>query len=166
MRLLIVRHAAAVPRGTEGLPDAERPRTERGQKRFELAARGLARLIPVPALILASPLVRARQTADIAAAAWGQAPVTLTEALAGGPLSTLLGRLDAETARPAVALFGHEPQLSELLAHLIGCEEPDAVAFKKGGAAVVEVADPAARGSARLVGLLPPRVLRRLGDVA
>ena len=165
MRLLIARHAAAAPRGTEGLADAERPLTERGEKRFRLAARGLARVIPAPALILSSPLVRARQTADIAAAAWGQAPVTLTEALAGGPLSTLLGRLATDAGRATVALFGHEPQLSELLAHLIGCEPPDAVAFKKGGAALVDVADPAARGSARLICLLPPRVLRRLGDI-
>ena len=44
MRLIIIRHAIAVPRGTPDIPDDERPLTRRGERRFIDAARGLARL--------------------------------------------------------------------------------------------------------------------------
>jgi phosphohistidine phosphatase len=163
MRLLIVRHAPAVPRGTDGIADGERPLTARGEERFRQAARGLARVLPAPPLVLSSPLLRARQTAEIAAEAWAGVRVSLGAALAGGDLPDLLALLARHATREAVAVFGHEPQLSLLLAHLLGCDHSEAVAFKKGGAALVEVSDPRTRGAARLLWQLPPRLLRRLG---
>ena len=42
MRLLIIRHAVAVPRGTPDMEDDARPLTPKGRKRFRDAARGLA----------------------------------------------------------------------------------------------------------------------------
>src|SRR6266850_5759996 len=75
MRLLIVRHAIAVPHGTPEVPEDERPLTPRGEKRFRAAARGLVRICRRPDVLLSSPLVRARQTADIAAEAWGEVEV-------------------------------------------------------------------------------------------
>src|SRR5712691_2564228 len=71
MRLLFIRHAIAVPRGTPGIPDDERPLTPDGEKRFRKAARGLARIAAPPEILLTSPLPRARKTAEIAAQAWG-----------------------------------------------------------------------------------------------
>ena len=68
----IVRHAIAVPHGTPEVPEDERPLTPRGEKRFRVAAKGLARICRRPDVLLSSPLVRARQTADIAAEAWGR----------------------------------------------------------------------------------------------
>jgi len=38
MKVLIVRHAIAVPRGTPDIPDADRPLTEEGEKKFKKAA--------------------------------------------------------------------------------------------------------------------------------
>ena len=62
MRLLIIRHAIAVPRGTPGIPDDERPLTPAGRKRFQTAARGLARVARRPDVLLTSPLPRALAT--------------------------------------------------------------------------------------------------------
>jgi phosphohistidine phosphatase len=163
MQLLIVRHAPATPRGQDSIPDAARPLTPRGEARFRESARGIARLLPSADVVLSSPLLRARQTAEIAAEAWQGVRVSLETALAAGDLSTLLPLLARHAKRDVVALFGHEPQLSLLLAHLLGCDFPEAVAFRKGGAALVEVADPTVRGAAQLLWLLPPRILRRLG---
>ena len=58
-----------------------------------------------------------------------------------------------------VAVVGHEPGISALLAHLIG-GAADNLPFKKGGAALVAM-DGA--GAGRLVWFLPPRVLRAVG---
>ncbi len=65
MRLYIVRHAIAAPHGTPGIPDDDGPLTEEGIKKMRQAAAGLRSLDYVPELILTSPLLRARQTAEI-----------------------------------------------------------------------------------------------------
>jgi len=157
MRLFIIRHAIAVERSPD-LPDDARPLTEEGKKRFREAARGLARMFPKPDLLLTSPLVRAQQTARIAARAW-HVRITEEVALAGGSVSELEAALRKLPAESTVALVGHEPQVSEFLAHVIGSTQPDRVTFKKGGVAVVD--RPAGSdGPGMLVAMLPPRVLR------
>jgi phosphohistidine phosphatase len=161
MRLLIVRHAIALPRGTPGVPDAERPLTPRGRRRFESAARGLARALPRPDALLTSPWKRARQTADILAAAYGRLEPRDTPALADGNFEPLARALDAYPAKASVAIVGHEPWLSGLLARLLGSSEGDRLEFKKGGVAVVDLDGPLEDGG-RLVAYLPPKLMRRL----
>ena len=58
MRLLIVRHAIAVAAGMPGIPDAERPLTPAGARKFRAAAKGLAAILDPPDVLLASPLLR------------------------------------------------------------------------------------------------------------
>src|SRR2546426_10063796 len=72
MRLLIIRHATAVPRGAPDMPDDERPLTKRGERRFRRAAQGLARLMKRPDTLPTSPPPRAPPTAPNAAQAWGK----------------------------------------------------------------------------------------------
>ena len=83
MRLIIIRHATAVPHGTPGYADEDRPLTPEGEAKFREAARGLARAYDRPDALLTSPWLRARQTAAIAGAAWKIEPQE-TKALAGG----------------------------------------------------------------------------------
>ncbi len=63
--LYLVRHAIAAERGEQYPDDAKRPLTTQGMTRFRKAVRGLAELDVEVDLILTSPFVRARQTADI-----------------------------------------------------------------------------------------------------
>jgi phosphohistidine phosphatase len=66
MNLLIVRHGIAVDRGDPAYPwDDDRPLTAEGIHKFRIAARGLKALGVHPERIVSSPLVRARQTAEI-----------------------------------------------------------------------------------------------------
>ena len=163
MELLIVRHAIAVEREA-GVDDARRPLTPEGRRRFREAAAGLARLYDPPDAVWTSPLTRARQTAQIAVRAWRKkrpriSPVlriepTLAQADPGAFLRAL-----ARRGEKSIAVVGHEPHLSHLLARLIGVADAASVGFKKGGAALVEIS---ASGSPRLVWFLPPRALRRL----
>lgn len=163
MQLLIIRHAIALPRGTPGIPDPERPLTERGIEKFRKAAAGLARLSPPPEAILTSPWTRARHTAEIASEAWG-GPVPLnTPCLAGGSFDLIQKELAAFPESATVAIVGHEPDLSALLAILLGTDRGERVAFKKGGAALVDLNGGLLSGG-RLIWFLPPKILRRLAE--
>jgi phosphohistidine phosphatase len=162
MRLLIVRHAIALPHGTPGMADNDRPLTPEGELKFREAAKGLARILDRPDALLTSPWLRARQTAAIAAAAWGGPEPKETAALASGSFEEQAKALDRHAEDALVAIFGHEPWVSQLLARLIGTSHDDRLTFKKGGAALVDVPGRLAEGGS-LVWYLPPKLLRKLG---
>jgi phosphohistidine phosphatase len=162
MQLLIIRHAIAVERGTPGMRDEDRPLTPEGETKFAEVAKGLAGLVDRPDALLTSPLLRAKQTAALAAAAWGRIEPKETAALAGGPFEEQAAVLDRYPRDATVAVVGHEPHLSDLLARLLGSRHDDRLAFKKGGAALVDVPGRLA-GGGQLVWFLPPKVLRKLG---
>ena len=160
MRLLMIRHAIAVPRGTPDIPDDERPLTKRGRRRFRSAARGLARLVRRPDVLLTSPLPRARETAEIAAREWGKrVEVTEEPVLAGGSVEQISKALERYPGDSTVAIVGHEPDLSELLARILGTPHEERLTFKKGGAAMVELPGALLDGGG-LLWYAPPRVLR------
>lgn len=161
MQWLLVRHAIAVPSGTPGIPDDERPLTAEGEKRFRRAARGLARLVPRPDAILSSPLPRALRTAQLAAAAWGRLRVHAEPALATDQFADWETAVSRLGPIELVALVGHEPHLSMLLAQLLGSARAERFAFKKGGVAWVEVPGALAAGGT-LLGIWPPAALREL----
>jgi phosphohistidine phosphatase len=161
MRLLIVRHAIALPRGTPGVADEERPLTKDGRARFRRAARGIARAYAPPDALLTSPWMRAAQTARILAKAWGGVKPKGAKALAGGSFEEQAAILDRVPSDSVVAIVGHEPHLSALLARLLGARTAERLELRKGGVAVVEVPGKLASGGS-LVSFLPPAVLRRL----
>jgi phosphohistidine phosphatase len=163
MRLLIVRHAVAVERGTPGIADDDRPLTSEGEKKFKKAARGLACAAPRPAAILSSPLPRAWRTAEIAAAAWGRITPEKTPLLLGGSLADLAAALLPYDREATVAVVGHEPHLSGVLAELLGSRAAERLTFRKGGAALVDIPAGLADGG-NLVWFLTPKLLRALGE--
>lgn len=162
--LLIIRHAIAHERDASKWPnDDDRPLTDQGMDRFRRAARGLRRLVEAPDELLSSPLVRARQTA------------TLLEQKAGFPEARELEALRAEAETPAliralqersverIAIVGHEPDLSQLIAALLGGSDARAaVAMKKGAVAQIVFSERVEAGAGKLLALLPPRILRAL----
>jgi phosphohistidine phosphatase len=164
LRLLIVRHARAAPRGSRGMRDDERPLTKDGAADFGGVARGLARISPAPHVILTSPLRRARQTAEIARAAWtSKARIDEERALVGSGTAEVVELLAKHRRLSLVAVFGHEPGVSALLAHLLGAKRAGGLGFKKGGVALLETLDPRSYGSGRLIWFLPPKLLSALG---
>lgn len=161
MRLVIIRHAIAVARGTPDIPDEIRPLTPAGEQKFRKAAEGLARILDRPDEILTSPWLRALRTAEIAAEAWGKLAPKKTAALAGGSFEDLAAVLEGYPEGATIALIGHEPWLSALLARLLGATDDERVEFKKGGVAVVDLPGRLADGG-QLRMVLPPKVLRAL----
>ena len=164
MKLLLIRHAPAVRNGSVGIRDGERPLTPRGRARFRLAARGLARIAERPDVLLTSPLVRARATADIAAAAFKKVTPRVEPALGQENVDAVVAALKRCPPDAMVAVVGHEPTLSRLLARMLGVhQDDDRFAFKKGGAALLALPDgPAAAGQLRW--FVKPHILRSLGD--
>jgi len=162
MELLIVRHAIACERNGQRWPDdAARPLSARGVARARRAAEGLRRIAPRPLQVLASPLERTRHTAAILTkfAGWPDAlpcmqlrPGASTQAL----LTLLAQRTDA-----CLAVVGHEPDLSRLLAACLpGKASGAAFALRKMGVALVLFPRSARLGAGELQWLLVPRLLR------
>lgn len=161
--LYLVRHAAAAERGEEWPDDAKRPLTVRGIERFKEAILGLRWLDVEVDEVFTSPLVRARQTAELLSAGLaGKPTVRILDALAPGHApATVMSQLARTAKRRRVTLVGHEPDLGELAAHLIAARR--ALPFRKGAACRIELQGLTGARAGALVWFLPPRVLRRLG---
>jgi phosphohistidine phosphatase len=162
MQLYLVRHAIAGTPDPDRWPDdSERPLTKRGWRRFSRAARGMQALVPKVETVLSSPYVRAWETAMILHTDAGWPTPERRNALTGGPVSGMIEVLHSYMGTESLALVGHEPGLSELAGFLLSPERPPALEMKKGAVVCLELhgLDPV---EARLLWLLPPRVLRGL----
>lgn len=164
MRLYIVRHAVAVARGTPGIADDERPLTEEGIAKMKKAASGLERIGAIPDLILTSPLVRARRTAEIIQKALGgKTRLLATKALApSGTREQVYEEIRRNAKCEALMLVGHQPSLGELAGALAWGSPEHYVELKKGGLCALELEQlsPVPRGT--LFCLLTPSILRAL----
>jgi phosphohistidine phosphatase len=160
--LYIVRHAIAAARGEDWPDDDKRPLTERGVSRFKEEVAGLKKLSVGVDEIFTSPLVRARQTAELLAAGIpGKPSVKVLDALAPGHTPTsVMAQLARAARRRRIALVGHEPGLGELAAHLIGAGR--ALTFKKGGVCRIDVESLSSRRPGSLSWFVTPKLLRGL----
>lgn len=161
MKLLLVRHAIALDRATPGVSDHLRPLTEDGIARFRKCARSLADLVTAD-LVLTSPILRAKQTAEILARQWASVPVHESEPLGSGLRRDFEDALARVKDAKVVAAVGHEPWLSEWTAEWLGAKRGESFAFKKGGAALLEFDVEVTEDAGRLLFFLPPKVLKDL----
>ena len=168
-RLLLVRHAIAEERehfARTGRDDGERPLTAKGRARMRLAARGLRSQVERIDLLASSPLVRAIQTAKIVAEAFDACPMEEIEVLATGPADAFLSWYRTVADWGLVAVVGHEPYLSEWASWLLAGPSAGFLAFKKGGACLLEFPAGIDPGRAVLRWHLAPAQLRALGGAA
>ena len=166
MKLLVIRHAAAEDKeewAQTGKSDDERPLTSEGARYMVTAAKGLRKIVSEVDLIATSPLVRARQTADIVASELDVKRIEVTDVLVPDtPLSAFEEWLVSNDGRDTVAVVGHEPHLGILVTWLLtGVEEPR-VEMKKGAACLIEFETTPASGEGLLRWSIPPGPLRRL----
>ncbi len=136
MELYFLRHAIAVEAGTGGTgDDSERPLTKDGAAKLRRVVRGMKALDLSFDLILTSPYLRARQTAEIVAE--GMEPGEVCESSphltpGGDPralIAHILSRRPGATDR--ILVVGHEPYLSLLISMLLSGDEDTAVRMKK-----------------------------------
>jgi phosphohistidine phosphatase len=163
LELYLVRHGVAADRGDEYPDDSKRPLTGQGIGRMRKEARALEALGVSFDLILTSPLVRTRQTADLLAQNMGPVPpVQATDALApAGTTAAVLKELGQHMRLARIALVGHEPNIGELAARLIGARTP--LPFKKGAVCRIDFEVFPPKGTGQLAWFVTPKMLRQLG---
>jgi phosphohistidine phosphatase len=144
MDLLIIRHGIAGDQAEfarTGRPDEERPLTEAGKRKMRRGARGLRALVPTIGTLASSPLVRARETAEIIAQEYGGIAVHTVSALEPDqPPYAVAAWLRRHSAQPT-AIVGHDPGLSDLVGWLLTGTPRSLIKFKKGGACLVALPD-------------------------
>ncbi|HTZ53780.1 MAG TPA: phosphohistidine phosphatase SixA [Candidatus Acidoferrum sp.] len=159
MLCYFLRHGPAGDATTWEGSDFERPLTQDGIKRIAREAKTIAALEPELDLIITSPLVRARQTAEIVADELKlRNKLRQDDRLGLGFSAARLAEIlrECENAS-ALMLVGHEPSMSGTVGELIGGGEVD---FKKGALACVEVTrESPLRGV--LLWLASPKLLTR-----
>ena len=156
---MLMRHGIAEDAGPDtGFRDEERALTPEGRERIEAEARGLTALGIGAAVVLTSPLVRCRQTAEIVGEAMGVAPLEDPRIRPGMELDDLEEALLRHPGADPILVCGHQPDLSEAVAELT---RGGAVEFRKGSLAVLDV-EWVRPGGGRLRALYPPSALRAL----
>ncbi len=164
-QLYVMRHGIAVARGDPNFPDdTKRPLTPEGKKKLKGISRGLVRLGLCVDSIISSPLIRASETAAIVAEVF--APGVTVESSdflrPGGSLQALLTFLGKRADHRRVLVIGHEPDLSDGVATLIGNARAN-FQFKKGGCCRIDFDKFPPRPPGKLIWWLTPRVMRKIG---
>jgi phosphohistidine phosphatase len=160
--IYLIRHGLAEARSEAWPDDTKRPLTDEGMTRLRKAARSLAQLGISFDVVLTSPFVRTRQTAEIVAAAFAPRPAVISvEALAsGGSVAAVLAELEKHGRRTRIGIVGHEPGVGELGARLAGMRHP--MEFKKGAICRIDVEMLPPKGAGTLRWFLAPKILRAL----
>jgi phosphohistidine phosphatase len=161
--LYLIRHGLAAERGENYPDDTKRPLTSEGMQKLRKEAKALLALDVTFDVVLTSPLVRTRQTAEIIAAAFKEPPplVNMPSLAPGGTHNSIIEELTKQHRRHRIALVGHEPGIGELAGRLIGLRRP--LEFKKGAICRIDVAALPPTGPGRLRWFLTPRILRMIG---
>ena len=166
MKLLLVRHAIAEEAElfiAAGGADAGRPLTEIGRKKMRKGANRLRSQLRRIDLVAHSPLLRARETAEIIARACGDPPLVECASLdyrySPQAVADWLAQYPADHL---VAAVGHEPQLSLLAGLLLTGAAHPLIVFRKGGVALLEFPERVDAGRGVLHWALTPGQLRSL----
>ncbi len=149
--LYLIRHGIAHDQGRDGT-DFTRELTDEGREKLRRQARAMQHAGLTPVHIVASPLDRARQTAEVLAEEWGVG-VRFESALGlGAPPTAYLDAFDSE--KGDLACIGHNPDISYAVHSLSGAR----VQMRKGMVAAIKLAGKQAR-EGQLVGLYDPDAL-------
>lgn len=123
MELILWRHADAA----DGLPDLERPLTDKGLKQAERMATFLRSRLPQDTRILVSPAKRAQQTAH----ALTRHFITEAAIAPNCSIHSLLKAANWPDGDGCVLIVGHQPVLGETAAQLL-CDSHASFSVKKG----------------------------------
>ena len=166
MELYLMRHGLAVERGTPGFEDDPvRPLTPKGRRQLRRIAVAMRQMNLRCDLILSSPFVRARHTAEIVAAGLKlKKRLKFSNALApGGTAAILLRQLARVKPAPEkLLLVGHEPDLGRLISLLVTGGLQLQLDFKKGGLCKLETENLRAGKCATFAWLLTPKQIKMM----
>jgi phosphohistidine phosphatase len=164
MNLYLLRHGIAAERGAPGFnSDAERPLIAKGKQQLGQIAAAMKKMGLEFDLILSSPFLRARQTAEIVAKSLKlKKHLAFSDALTPeGDSGALIRQLNELRPAPEnILLVGHEPYLSQLTALLISGGQTAAIELKKGSLCKLEGDSLRPGRCATLAWLLTPKQMK------
>ena len=153
--IVLLRHGIAEDKGA-GKSDFDRQLTEEGRRKIKDVARAIADVFPEAQAIWSSPLVRAMQTAEAVARAYGgRMPVEQTDSLVPGATPRDFRKFLGRTGEDFAVFAGHEPTMTEIMLDLTSIRAPE-LSMKKGGFYGLRFDD----GIAHLEWMVPPKVVR------
>lgn len=153
--IVLLRHGIAEDKGA-GKSDTDRELTSEGRRKMKDVARAIAEIFPEAEAIYSSPLVRAIQTAEAVANAYGdRLRVQRTDALKPGATPREFRKFFDQISGDFAIFAGHEPNMTEIMLDLTAIRAPD-LSLKKGGFYGVRFEE----GGAHLEWMVPPRVVR------
>jgi len=162
MRVIFMRHGIAAEGGS--MADELRPLTDEGRERVRKAAEGLNELDCRPKLIATSPLVRARETAEIVADVL--APDVEVQELdclrPGGSFAEFMNWVERQDV-DELLVVGHMPDIAEFAQRCLTGRVLFSMTFKKAACCLIEFEGEPAPGRGCLEWLIQPGALRRLG---
>ena len=162
LELYLIRHGIAAERGEEYPDDSKRPLTNAGITGLRREAKALEELGIGFDQIISSPLVRTKQTAEVFAEAMKPKPtVSYIDALApAGTPAAVIQEVLKYAKKARIALVGHEPNMGELAARLIGSRVP--LEFKKGAICRIDFEVLPPKGTGHLRWFVTPKMLRKI----
>jgi phosphohistidine phosphatase len=158
MELYLIRHADAASLSDAGVTeDANRPLTECGKGQATAIAAALQKREIQLQFVVSSPLLRARQTAEGMLKDWvGTAPeLRFCEELAPGAKRRQLARFLQDLGAERIAVVGHQPDLGEFAAWLIGGKKVR-IEIAKAGIAHIRCEQKLGKGEGALEWLVSP----------
>jgi phosphohistidine phosphatase len=165
MRLILMRHADAGERDPARYPDDDaRPLSRKGRDDHRRVTLGLSRMGLVPERLLSSPLLRAKETAEVTASGLGfSGRIEVLKEL-GGEFSVrgLIGALAKLPREATVVAVGHEPDLSHFSAVMLEKGGGVGIDFKKSAVIGLDFDGHPAPGAGSLRYFIPPKVLLSL----
>lgn len=161
MDLYFLRHAIAVDRDAPGFKnDFDRPLTPDGEQKLRRVTKAMRNLQLTFDLVLSSPYVRARETAEIVASTLSlRKKLEFRDSLGvdGNPRELIVEVGGLEPAPASLLLVGHEPYLSSLISLLVTGASRSSFGLKKAGLCRLSVESLKIGRCARLEWLLTPR---------
>jgi len=159
LELFIIRHGLAGDPFEDIAMDNERPLTKKGKEKMKEIAKGMRKMKMHFDIVLTSPLLRARETAEIINAYCGknEGPME-TELLApGASYKSLIKFLNTHKDADRIAIVGHEPFLSGFASYCLSNHENSFICLKKGGALMLEIEKALKPGNCTLAWLMEPK---------
>jgi phosphohistidine phosphatase len=166
MEIYLLRHGIAAPLGEENhFNDARRALTPEGLAKMREVSLGLKRLGITFDLVASSPLVRAKQTAEIVVEVLKiKEPIQEWDELTpDGSIDGVMRRLQKHQKRTSPLLVGHQPFMGLVACFLIFGSDKISLDFKKGGICCVRVNEVPPQFAGELVWMLTPKILRAFG---
>src|SRR5262249_14528043 len=167
MHIYLLRHGIAAPANEDNqFSDAKRALTPEGATKMREVTAGLRKLGVTFDLVVSSPLLRAKETADIVVEGLKiKEPTREWKQLEpDGSIEELISQLQKHQQKGSVLLVGHQPFMGFLACYLVFGSEKVSLAFKKGGICCIRVDELPLKSTGELVWMLPPKILRRLAE--